>query len=151
MGTSTARDLLEVKGRNVWSIEQSRSAYDAIQMMEEKNVGALIVSSDESLLAGIVSERDCARKVMLENRSATDTTIGDIMTRDVVAAKEDTPTNTCMSLMSGRNIRHLPIMDNNTPTGIITVGDLMKFIIKEQSMTIEELESFIFVESGGEG
>lgn len=148
---STVRELLEIKGSDVWSIEASRSAYEAIEMMEEKNVGALIVSNDDSLLAGIVSERDCARKIILQNKSASETSVADIMTKDVVVVREDTTTDRCMALMGRHKIRHLPVMDGGTPVGIIAVGDLMKFIIKEQSMTIEELESFIFVETGGEG
>lgn len=148
---NTVAEVLEMKGRDVWSIEASRSAYEAIEMMVDKNVGALVVSSEDSKLAGIVSERDCARKVMLANRPATEIQVVDIMTRDVVVAREDTSTDTCMSLMSGHKIRHLPVMKGGTPVGIITVGDLMKFIIKTQAMTIEELESFVFVETGGEG
>ncbi len=147
----TVREVLEVKGRDVWSIDASETAYEAIALMVEKNVGALVVSGADSQLAGIVSERDCARKIMLENKSATETTVADIMTRDVVVAREDTNTDICMSIMSGHKIRHLPIMKGGTPVGIITVGDLMKFTIKEQAMTIEELQSFIFVETGGEG
>ncbi|MBD3649540.1 MAG: CBS domain-containing protein [Pseudomonadales bacterium] len=148
---NTVADVLDMKGRDVWSIEATQSAYDAVEMMVQKNVGALIVSSQESQLAGIVSERDCARKVMLLNKPATDIQVADIMTRDVVVAREDTSTDICMSLMSGHKIRHLPVMKGGTPIGIITVGDLMKFIIKAQAMTIEELESFVFVETGGEG
>lgn len=147
---STVREVLEEKGHGIWSIDGSQSAWQAVEMMEDKNIGALIVSSGDSLLAGIVSERDCVRRVMLQNKSATETTVADIMTKDVVVAREDTTTDLCMALMSRNNIRHLPVVNVDTPIGIITVGDLMKFIIKEQSMTIEELESFIFVETGGE-
>lgn len=148
---TTVKDILDKKGREVCSIESSQSAYQAVEMMESKNIGALIVSGKDSLLAGIISERDCVRKVMLQNRSATETSIAEIMTPDVVVADEDTTTDLCMALMSRNQIRHLPVMDRGTPVGIITAGDLMKHTIKEQSMTIEELESFIFVEQGGEG
>lgn len=148
---TTVKDILEKKGRQVWSIESSRSALQAVEMMESKNIGALIVSSEDSRLAGIISERDCVRKVMLQNRSATETTVAEIMTSNVVVAREDTTTDLCMALMSRNQIRHLPVMAIDTPVGIITTGDLMKHTIEEQSMTIEELESFIFVEQGGEG
>ena len=148
---STVREVLDTKGNDVWSVAASRTVHEAITIMVEKNVGALIVSNEHSQLAGIISERDCVRRVMLEKKSATDTPVEVIMTKDVVVAHEDTNTDVCMSLLSGHGIRHLPVMKGRTPVGIVTVGDLMKFTIEEQAMTIEELQSFIFVEEGGEG
>ncbi|MCH7742059.1 MAG: CBS domain-containing protein [Proteobacteria bacterium] len=147
---NTVKEMLEIKGREVWSIEASRSVYQAIEMMEEMGVGALTVL-DDTRLAGIVSERDFARKVILKNKSSTETSVADIMTRDVVTVGEETTIDRCMSLMSQKKIRHLPVMDGETPVGMITVGDLLKVTIKEQSTTIEELESYIMDETGGEG
>ena len=147
---NTVKEMLEIKGREVWSIEASRSVYQAIEMMEEMGVGALTVL-DDTRLAGIVSERDFARKVILKNKSSTETSVADIMTRDVVTVGEKTTIDRCMSLMSQKKIRHLPVMDGETPVGMITVGDLLKVTIKEQSTTIEELESYIMDETGGEG
>ena len=147
---NTVKEMLEIKGREVWSIEASRSVYQAIEMMEEMGVGALTVL-DDTRIAGIVSERDFARKVILKNRSSTETSVADIMTRDVVTVGEETTIDRCMSLMSQKKIRHLPVMDGETPVGMITVGDLLKVTIKEQSTTIEELESYIMDETGGEG
>lgn len=148
---NTVKELLEIKGREVWSIEASRSVYQAIEMMAEKGVGALPVLDDNARLAGIISERDYARKLILKNRSSRKTTVADIMTTDVVCVGEETSIDKCMSLMIQKKIRHLPVIDGGTPVGIITVGDLLKFIIKTQSMTIEELESYIIDERGGSG
>ena len=148
---NTVKDMLDSKGRDVWSIGPSRSVYQAIEMMEEKQVGALTVLDDDARLTGIISERDFARKVILKNKSAHETNVADIMTTDVVAVAEDTTIDKCMSLMSQKKIRHLPVMDGSTPVGMITVGDLLKVTIKEQLMTIEELESFIMDETGGSG
>ena len=148
---NTVKEMLEIKGREVWSIEASQSVYQAIEMMEEMGVGALTVLDDDARLAGIISERDFARKVILKDRSAHETSIADIMTTDVVVVDEDTTVDKCMSLMSQKKIRHLPVMDGETPVGMITVGDLLKVTIKEQSTTIEELESYIMDETGGEG
>ena len=109
----------------------------------------MLVMEDQQAV-GIVSERDCARDIVLNDKSAKDTTVGDIMTKDVIFAKEDTLLDRCMSLMSQKNIRHLPVVSKNAPIAMVTLGDITKTIIKEQSLTIEELESFIYEDRGGE-
>lgn len=147
----TVKELLDEKGRNVFSIAADATVYDAVALMAEKNIGALVVTSDSSRLAGILSERDYARKIILNDRASKDTPVSAIMTPDVVFAREDTPLEQCMTLMSQKKIRHLPIVDPKGPVGMITLGDIMKTIIAQQSMTIEELESFLYVEEGGEG
>ena len=148
---STVKELLDSKGRVVLSIDASASVYDAIVLMAEKNIGALMVSSGESQLAGIVSERDYARKVIISDGDPKETTVSEIMTPDVIFANEDTLLDKCTAIMMEKNIRHLPIVDNNSPVGMITLGDIMKTVIQQQSMTIEELESFMYEENGGEG
>ncbi len=148
---STVKNLLDEKGRNVWSIDQDATVYDAVALMAEKNVGALVVTSSESTLAGILSERDYARKVILKDRASKNTKVSEIMTADVVFAKEDTLLDRCMAMMTQRKIRHLPIINNQGPVGMITLGDIMKTIIKEQSTTIEEMESVMYEDQGGEG
>ena len=148
---STVKNLLDEKGRNVWSIDQDATVYDAVALMAEKNVGALVVTSSESSLAGILSERDYARKVILKDRASKTTKVSEIMTADVVFAKEDTLLDRCMAMMTQRKIRHLPIINNQGPVGMITLGDIMKTIIKEQSTTIEEMESVMYEDQGGEG
>ena len=147
---SIVSELLDHKGRNVWTISADSSVYDAVVLMSEKNIGALIVTSDSSMLAGIISERDYARSV-INDKSSKSTLVSEIMTEEVVFAKEDTLLDRCMSLMAQKKIRHLPIVDRQGPVGMITIGDIMKTIIEEQSMTIEELETFMFVDEGGEG
>ena len=147
----TASELLDQKGRNVWTVSADSSVYDAVAMMSEKNVGALVVTSDTSKLAGIISERDYARKVVLKDKASKSTLVSEIMTAEVVFAKEDTLLDRCMNLMSQKKIRHLPIVGSQGPVGMITIGDIMKTIIEEQSMTIEEMEAFMFTDEGGEG
>ena len=148
---STVGELLDQKGRNVWTISANRSVYAAVELMSEKNIGALVVASDSSKLAGIISERDYARSVVLNGKSSKSTLVSEIMTAEVVFAKESTLLGRCMSLMTQKKIRHLPIVGRQGPVGMISISDIMKTIIEEQSMTIEELETFMFVEKGGEG
>ena len=148
---NTVKQILKLKGREVWSIKTSQTVFEAIEMMAEREVGALTVLDDDARLAGIISERDFARKVILKDKSAHETSVADVMTKNVVVVGEETPVDKCMSLMSQKKIRHLPVMDASTPIGMITIGDLLKVTIKEQLMTIEELESYIMDEAGGEG
>lgn len=147
---STVKELLDEKGRGIFTVSADASVYDAVQLMNEKNIGALAITSAESRLAGIVSERDVARKVILEGLPMKDTAVSQIMTSNVVFAREDTLIDRCMSLMYQKKIRHLPIVHDHEPTSMITLGDVMKTIIQEQSMTIEELETFIYEDRGGE-
>jgi len=148
---STVLDVLEHKGRDVFSIDADRSVYEAIELMMEKDVAALLVTDASSQLAGIISERDYARKVILQDKSPRDIKVKEIMTKDVMFVREETSTDKCMSVMSHKNFHHLPVVDRNVPVGIITAGDLFKYVVREQSMAIDELESFIFDEQGGEG
>ena len=147
---STVKELLDLKGRAAWIVDAESSVYDAVASMAEKNIGALIVQSSERTLAGIISERDCARKVILKDRPSKPTRVSEIMTGKVVTAKESTSLDKCMALMIQNKIRHLPIVDGEQPVGLITLGDIMKTIIREQSKTIEELESYVFEDQGGE-
>ncbi len=119
-------------------------------MMAERDVNALTVKTNDSQLAGIISERDYARKVILRDQSSRDTKVADIMTTEVIFVTEETSFDSCISLMGKYHVRHLPVMNGKTPVGMITVGDLLKFIIKKQSIEIEELESYIFEDRGGE-
>ena len=147
---STVKELLDVKGRATWVIDPESTVYDAVASMAEKNIGALIVQSSESTMVGIISERDCARKIMLKDRNSKSTRVSEIMTAEVVMAKESTSLNKCMALMLENRIRHLAIVDGDQAIGLITLGDLMKNIIREQSEAIQELESYVFDDQGGE-
>ena len=147
---STVKELLDVKGRATWVIDPESTVYDAVASMADKNIGALIVQSSGSTMVGIISERDCARKIMLKDRNSKSTRVSEIMTGKVVTAKESTSLDKCMALMIQNKIRHLPIVDGEQAVGLITLGDIMKTIIREQSETIEELESYVFEDQGGE-
>jgi CBS domain-containing protein len=147
----TAKEILDIKGRDVLSIKATESVYVAIEMMAKMEVGALTVLDDSGSLTGIISERDYARKVILNGKTSRETNVTDIMTSNVISVGEETSVEKCMSLMSQKKIRHLPVLKRGALVGIITVGDLLKFIVKKQSMAIEELESYIMGETGGSG
>ncbi len=147
----TVNEMLEIKGHDVWSISPSATVYQSIELMAEKEVGALTVLNDDLRLVGIISERDYARKVILKNKSSREIRVEDIMTRDVIYVGDQNTVDECIALMSRMKIRHLPVKDGDTLTGIITVGDLLKFVIDEQTTVIEELESYIKGETGGSG
>lgn len=143
------KDILAGKGRDVWSIGPAQSVYQAIEMMALREVGALTVVNDQGELVGIVSERDYARKVILANRSSRETRVSEIMTADVVSVAEDTRLDACMSLMTEHKVRHLPVLEDSRLVGIVSVGDIVKTIIDEQSTAIDQLERYIKGEAKG--
>ena len=134
--------LLKKKGYDVWSIAPDASVYDAIHLMAEKAVGALIVM-DGSKLVGVISERDYARKIILEGRSSENTKISEIMSSEVITTGPDNRIEECMAIMTERRIRHLPVLDGNEVLGVISLGDLVKYIIAEQQFVIEQMERYI--------
>ena len=138
----TIKDLLSSKGGDVWSVTSTSTVFDAIAMMAEKGVGALMVV-DDSRPVGILSERDYARKVILRERSSKDTPVSEIMTSPVIHTSSDRSVQECMKLMTGNKIRHLPVMDNDELTGMVSIGDLVKATIDDQQATIEQLERYI--------
>jgi len=139
---ASVRQVLQSKGHDIWSIGPELSVYDAIAMMAQQEVGALVVLDGETLV-GVVSERDYARKVVLQGRSSRDTKIKDIMTTRVAFARPDQSVEDCMAMMTDKRIRHLPIMDGDKLLGVISIGDLVKSIIEEQQHVIEQLEQYI--------
>lgn len=138
----TVQQILEAKGSDVWSIAPDASVLEAIKLMAEKEVGALLVMTGEKPV-GIVSERDYARKVILKGRSSQKTSIQDIMTTHVVYVSPDQSIEECMALMTGKHIRHLPVMDGKRLRGMLSIGDLVKAVIAEQKLVIKELERYI--------
>jgi len=138
----TVKELLDDKGHEIFSIRPDASVYDAIKVMAEKGVGALIVM-DGGQLVGILSERDYARKIILLGRSSKETPVRDIMTSKVVCAHPDRKIDECMAVMTDKRIRHLPIHDGEKLVGIVSIGDLVKVIIAEQKFVISQLESYI--------
>ena len=138
----TVRTLLERKGRAIFSVEPQASVLDAIRLMAEHHIGALLVMRGAAL-EGIVSERDYALKVILRGRSATDTAVRDIMSSPVLTVSLDTTVPQCMQLVTDRRVRHLPVVDGGRVVGVISIGDLVKAVIAEQQQQIEQLESYI--------
>ena len=134
--------LLKKKGYDVWSIAPDASVYDAIHLMAEKAVGALIVM-DGPKLVGVISERDYARKIILEGRSSENTKISEIMSSEVITVGPDNKIEECMAMMTERRIRHLPVLDGDEVLGVISLGDLVKYIIAEQQFVIEQMERYI--------
>jgi CBS domain-containing protein len=135
-------DILEAKGHQVWSVEPDTSVYDAIKLMADKEIGALLVIQNRKLV-GLISERDYARKVILQGRASKTTPVSEIMTSRVIYAQPDQNVEECMALMTEKRIRHLPVMDRDQLVGIISIGDLVKSIIVEQKFIIEQLEKYI--------
>ncbi|HEU5442249.1 MAG TPA: CBS domain-containing protein [Steroidobacteraceae bacterium] len=139
---TTVRHLLDRKGRALFTIEPEDPVLEAIRMMADRHVGALLVMRGTEL-AGIVSERDYARKVVLLGRSSAETPVWQIMTSPVITVSLQTPVQECMRLMTERRIRHLPVVEGGHVIGMISIGDLVKAVIEEQQQTIEQLESYI--------
>jgi CBS domain-containing protein len=139
---TTVKQILDTKGYTVWSIHPQESVFAAIEQMAEKEVGALVVLEDDALV-GIISERDYARKVILKGRSSHETAVQDIMTPHVICVRLDQSIEECMTLVTERRIRHLPVLANRRVVGIISIGDLVKTIIAEQQFMIEQLEHYI--------
>jgi CBS domain-containing protein len=139
---TTVRTLLERKGRAIFSVEPQAAVLDAIRLMAEHHVGALLVMRGAAL-EGIVSERDYARKVILRGRSSADTPVTDIMSSPVLTVSLETSVQQCMQLMTDRHVRHLPVVDGGRVVGMVSIGDLVKAVIAEQQAQIEQLESYI--------
>jgi CBS domain-containing protein len=138
----TVAQLLEAKGTEVFSVAPGDSVLRAIEVMATRHVGALVVMNQGSLI-GIVSERDYARKVVLKSRSSHDTPVSDIMTSPAVSVTPDDTVHHCMELMTERRFRHLPVLEGGRVLGMLSIGDLVKAVIQEQSEHIEQLERYI--------
>ncbi len=136
------KHVLDSKGHDVLSISPTESVFDAIKLMADKGIGALIVM-DGDALAGIVTERDYARKVILKGRSSHETPVEDIMTAGVFTTSADQTVDSCMNVMTNKRIRHLPVVDDGKVTGMVSIGDLVKAIIADQKEEIEQLEHYI--------
>jgi CBS domain-containing protein len=135
-------DILEEKGRNVLEIEADASVFEAVKRMVEANVGSLLVTEGGEI-AGIVTERDYLRRVTLEGRTDKETPVREIMTSPLIVVTPDTPIDECMAVMTDRRIRHVPVVDGGKVVGMISIGDLVKFMSKRQSFEIQYLTDYI--------
>ena len=138
----TIQEILQAKSHKLLSISPDASVFDALKVMAEKEVGALVVLDGERL-AGIFSERDYARKVILHGKSSKDTAVREIMTHKVVCVRPDQSVEDCMALMTDKRVRHLPVLEDKRVIGVISIGDVVKEVISEQKFMIEQLEHYI--------
>ena len=140
---NTVRTVLKAKSASVWTIRPDATAYEALRVMADKDVGALLVLNSEGKLVGVFSERDYARKVILKGRSSKETLVSELMTELVYYVSPDHTINDCMTIMSAKHIRHIPIIDNGMLMGIISIGDVVNSLISEHMATIRDLENYI--------
>lgn len=139
---ATVKQILEGKGYQVWTVTADISVYEALRLMGEKEIGALAVLADDELI-GLLSERDYARKVVLKGKTSRETLVGAIMSSPVHAVRPDQSVEECMALMTEKRVRHLPVLEHGKLIGMISQGDLVKFIIEDQRFIIGQLESYI--------
>jgi CBS domain-containing protein len=140
--TGTVGSILKQKGRELWFVTPDQTVYDAIEKMADKGVGALLVMTKEKLV-GIISERDYTRNVILKGRSSKTTLVKEIMTSPVIFVASDTAVDECMVIITKNRIRHLPVMENERVLGVVSIGDLVKWVVSEQEETIEHLQNYI--------
>lgn len=138
----TVKHILKNKPAVVYSVTQDVSVLEALKIMMEKNISALLVIENERLM-GIFTERDYARKIILKGKSSKDTPMHEVMTTDPHTITQDEAIDQCMQLMTNRHFRHLPVLENGTVIGMLSIGDLVKYIIEDQQQTINQLESYI--------
>ena len=138
----TVKQILDEKGHATWAVTPDSMVYDALQLMADKEIGALLVL-EGGRLVGVISERDYARKVILKRKSSLDTPVKQIMTRDVVWVRPEQTVEECMALVTEKRVRHLPVLVDGQVVGVISIGDLVKAVIDEKDFTIKQLESYI--------
>ena len=141
--TERVRTILERKGSDVWSLPPTATVYEAIAKMAEKEIGAVMVVSEDGQLVGVISERDYARKVILKHRLSQQTQVREIMTSPAVTVSPDHTVDQCMDIMTNHRIRHLPVVDGEKVIGVISIGDLVNNIIHTQAETIGHLHDYI--------
>jgi len=141
------RDILREKGPAAWSISPEATVFKALELMAEKNIGALLVI-DKGSLVGIISERDYARKVILKGKMSRTTPVSHIMTTNVLVVSPEQSVEECMALMTGKHVRHLPVLEHGKLIGMISIGDVVKAVIADKNFTIEQLTNYITGKAG---
>ena len=131
------------KNRQIWTISKDQSVRQALILMSEKNIGAIIIVDNNDFPIGIFSERDYARKIVLKGKSSKDTLLDEVMTKELITVTRDYKIDQCMEIMNEKRIRHLPVLENKKIVGIISIGDVLKIMIKEQKELIDHLQKFI--------
>jgi len=141
---TTLGDFLKLnKNRQIWTISKDQSVRQALILMSEKNIGAIIIVDNNDFPIGIFSERDYARKIILKGKSSKDTLLDEVMTKELITVTKDYKVDQCMEIMNEKRIRHLPVLENKKIVGIISIGDVLKIMIKEQKELIDHLQKFI--------
>jgi CBS domain-containing protein len=140
---STVKDFLGQRDRTVWTIDADSTVYDALVKMSKKGIGALVVL-ENGKVAGIFSERDYARKVVLHGKSSKESTVNELMTREITFVRPENTIEECMTLLSKKHIRHLPVLEGDELIGVITIRDVLKKVIEDQQLTIQNLEDYIY-------
>jgi len=141
---TTLGDFLKLnKNRQIWTISKDQSVRQALILMSEKNIGAIIIVDNNDFPIGIFSERDYARKIILKGKSSKDTLLDEVMTKELITITKDYKIDQCMEIMNEKKIRHLPVLENKKIVGIISIGDVLKIMIKEQKDLINHLQKFI--------
>ncbi len=139
---TTVRHLLDRKGRRVHSIRPDASVFDALKIMAEKNIGSLVVLEDEKLV-GIITERIYAREIALKGRTSAQTLVRDVMSTNVICVQPDQTVEECMAVMTKKTVRHLPVVEHGRVVGIVSIGDMVNSIIRDQEFIIDQLEHYI--------
>ena len=142
------RDILRVKGGHVWTVAPDDTVFDALKLMADKNIGSVLVMDGEKL-AGILSERDYARKVVLHGKTSRHLPVREIMTGDVQTISPDENIDRCMALMTAKHIRHLPVVEDGRVVGLISIGDVVKAVIEDQAFLLDQMEAYIAGQSVG--
>ena len=138
----TVKEIIKEKGDRIWFVKQDTTVYDALSLMAEKSIGAVLIL-ENGILVGIMSERDYARKIILKGKSSREVPVSEIMSTNVVYIDIDTDIEECMALMINKRIRHLPVYDSSKLAGVISIGDVVKALIDEKEVVINELENYI--------
>lgn len=139
---NAVKDILRSKGHEIWFVHPDSTVFDAVKLMAEKGIGSLLVM-DDGKLVGIVTERDYARKMILEGKASRETPVKDIMTKQVLCVTPERTLDECMALMTDKRARHLPVVENKKVIGVISIGDLVKAVISEQKILIDQLQNYI--------